>query len=305
MASPLVNRQRSDAFYQNVGGLISAPFNFFSEGIKASLREGKPERSKAPTRQIAPGVWKGRAPGAPPAPQLPPPGLGTAPVVYGGDGFGGVDRRQSDVYKQYAMTPEGQFQRYFGTGEMDPFFGATSRGGVSPKTAAEMMTLASKPSAPMEAPLATYYRAQSAAGRAEMPAMLEELGYAKGTPLAAWAEANPMLARRLYEKQLAKKPATPSPEIAELGARAQEEGGYAATMQANPGLFSAGVGNPVPPTEDRSGTGMTQGEKMDISRGVQNLQPLQAAKTSGAGMPQFKTTGGPLIDRIDAFLYGK
>lgn len=268
-------------------------------GMPASAAE-EPRR-----RQIAPGVWEGEVPGAPPAPQLPPPGFGTAPIVYGSNGSGGADRRKSDVYKQYAMTPEGQFQRYFSTGEMDPFFGATSRGTGSPQTAAEMMTLAAKPSAPTEVPLSTYYRAQSAAGRAEMPTILETLGYGKGTPLAAWAEANPMLARRLYEKQLAKKPAAPSPEIAELGARAQEEGGYAATMQANPGLFSAGVGNPIPPTEDRSGTGMTQGEKMDVSRGVQNLQPLQAAKTSGAGMPQFETTDESLSNRINAFLYGK
>jgi hypothetical protein len=246
--------------------------------------------------------WEGEVPGAPPPLQLPPPGFGAAPIVYGSNGSGGADRRKSDVYKQYAMTPEGQFQRYFSTGEMDPFFGATSRGTGSPQTAAEMMTLAAKPSAPTEVPLSTYYRAQSAAGRAEMPTILETLGYGKGTPLAAWAEANPMLARRLYEKQLAKNPAESSPAAAEFGRRAQEEGGYAATMQATPSLF---VGNPIPPTEDRSGTGMSQGEKMDISRGIQNLQPIQAAKTSGSSMPQFDTTDESLTNRINAFLYGK
>ena len=84
-------------------------------------------------------LWEGEVPGAPPAPQLPPPGFGTAPIVYGSNGSGGADRRKSDVYKQYAMTPEGQFQRYFSTGEMDPFFGATSRGTGSPQTAAEIV----------------------------------------------------------------------------------------------------------------------------------------------------------------------
>lgn len=245
---------------------------------------------------------------APPPPILPPPEeaalLSAVDRVSGLDRSGRVDRRQSDLYRQYAarpFTPQGQFERYFGTGEMDPFFSATSRGAGAPKTSEEMMTLAAQQKAPMDTPLATYYRAQSAAGRAEMPTIIEGLGYGKGTPLAQWAEANPMLAKRLYEKQMAKGQATPGGDIAEFGARAQEEGGYAATMAATPGLFGV-VANPVPPTEDRSGTGLTQGQKMDLNRGAPYLQPQQAAKTSGAGMPPLETVEESLSRRVGDFL---
>jgi hypothetical protein len=125
------------------------------------------------------------------------------------------------------MTSQGQFDRYFGTSEMDPFFGSSSRGAGAPKTAEEMMALATQQKAPMEAPLSTYYRSQSAAGRAEMPAITEGLGYAKGTPLAQWAEANPMLAKRLFEKTKAKKAADDSyVHPRDLGAGAQAEQGY-------------------------------------------------------------------------------
>jgi hypothetical protein len=128
------------------------------------------------------------------------------------------------------MTQEGQFQRYFGTGEMDPFFGAASRGAGAPKTSEEMMTLAAQQKAPTETPLSTYYRSQSAAGRAEMPTIVEGLGYAKGTPLAQWAEANPMLAKRLYEKTKAKKAAETTEDSyahpRDLGVGAQAPEGY-------------------------------------------------------------------------------
>jgi hypothetical protein len=128
------------------------------------------------------------------------------------------------------MTSQGQFDRYFGTSEMDPFFGSSSRGAGAPKTAEEMMALATQQKAPMETPLSTYYRSQSAAGRAEMPAITEGLGYAKGTPLAQWAEANPMLAKRLFEKTKAKKAAGTEEDAyahpRDLGAGAQAEQGY-------------------------------------------------------------------------------
>ena len=150
----------------------------------------------------------------------------------GGDGRGEQYRQQLSQYtpKAFPMTSEGQFTRYFGTSEMDPFFGPSSRGAGAPKTAEEMTTLATQQKAPMETPLSTYYRSQSAAGRAEMPAITEGLGYAKGTPLAQWAEANPMLAKRLFEKTKAKKAAgTEEDSYAhprDLGAGAQAEEGY-------------------------------------------------------------------------------
>ena len=133
-------------------------------------------------------------------------------------------------FKAQPMTSQGQFDRYFGTSEMDPFFCSSSRGAGAPKTAEEMMALATQQKAPMETPLSTYYRSQSAAGRAEMPAITEGLGYAKGTPLAQWAEANPMLAKRLFEKTKAKKAAGTEEDAyahpRDLGAGAQAEQGY-------------------------------------------------------------------------------
>lgn len=156
---------------------------------------------------------------APAAPVLP------APENSATGGGGGQPQ-----FKAQPMTSEGQFTRYFGTSEMDPFFGASSRGAGAPKTAEEMMTLATQQKAPMETPLSTYYRSQSAAGRAEMPAITEGLGYAKGTPLAQWAEANPMLAKRLFEKTKAKKAAGTEEDSyvhpRDLGAGAQAEEGY-------------------------------------------------------------------------------
>ena len=106
--------------------------------------------------------------------------------------------------KPFAMTPEGQFERYFQTPEMDQSFGAESRGKGAPADAAAMEKLAFEQKAPMDAPLATYYRAQSAAGRGNMPDIVAGITAGKGEKEAAaltkWAEANPMLAQRLYAK---------------------------------------------------------------------------------------------------------
>jgi hypothetical protein len=155
---------------------------------------------------------------APLAPILPEP----SGLTGGGGG--------QPQFKAQPMTSQGQFDRYFGTSEMDPFFGSSSRGAGAPKTAEEMMALATQQKAPMETPLSTYYRSQSAAGRAEMPAITEGLGYAKGTQLAQWAEANPMLAKRLFEKTKAKKAAGTEEDAyahpRDLGAGAQAEQGY-------------------------------------------------------------------------------
>jgi hypothetical protein len=41
-----------------------------------------------------------------------------------------------------------------------------------------------------------------------MDAIKEALGYAPGSDLAKWAEANPRLAQHLYAKKTAKAPAT-------------------------------------------------------------------------------------------------
>lgn len=104
----------------------------------------------------------------------------------------------------FAMTSEGQFERYFKTPEMDKYFGAASRGKGAPADAAAVEKLAFEQKAPTDAPLATFYRAQSAAGRGNMPEIVAGITAGKGEKEAAaltkWAEANPMLAQRLYAK---------------------------------------------------------------------------------------------------------
>jgi hypothetical protein len=101
----------------------------------------------------------------------------------------------------FELTPEGQFERYFQTPEFDYVFGAASRAAGAPTGVEEMLRLASQVKAEKEAPLATYYRAQSAAGRGQMGDIKEALGYAEGSDLAKWAEANPMLAQRLLAQK--------------------------------------------------------------------------------------------------------
>lgn len=102
----------------------------------------------------------------------------------------------------FPTTPAGQYGRYFGTPEMDYVFGEPSRMGDIPATVEEMLALAKQTQAPKDTPLATYYRAQSAAGRGQMGDIKKELGYEEGSDMAAWAEANPMLAQRLYAKKM-------------------------------------------------------------------------------------------------------
>lgn len=106
------------------------------------------------------------------------------------------------VPTMFPLTPEGQFERYFQTPEFDYVFGESSRGSGAPTTAEAMLALARELRAEKEAaPLSTYYRAQSAAGRSQMGDIKKALGYEEGSDLAEWAEANPMLAQRLYAKK--------------------------------------------------------------------------------------------------------
>lgn len=102
--------------------------------------------------------------------RVAPPGT-SVPIVTGLDDAGNVDRRKSDEYKRFAFTPEGQFERYFKTPEMDPYFGAASRGAAAPKDVEAMQALAGKTMAPGKTPeeLSAFYRAESAMGRAQMP----------------------------------------------------------------------------------------------------------------------------------------
>jgi len=216
--------------------------------------------------------------GKPPsAPKLPPPSTvpaGTVQptaIVTGLTPLGDVDRTKSDLYKQYALTPKGQFERYFQTPEMDQYFGAASRGKGAPKDVAGMQALAGELTAPQDVPLSSYYRAQDAMGRAQMLEIQKGLGYEEGSDLAKWAAANPMLAQSLYVKQQASAPTQIEPSY--------ESGVQPLTDAESFSMAANGV--PAPWNE--------QGEK--VSSAFQGVVPFQVAKTTGQGMPAFQTTG--------------
>lgn len=197
---------------------------------------------------------------------------------------GEVDRTQSDTYKQYAQTPGGQFERYFKTPEMDQYFGAASRGATAPKDVEAMQALAGQTVAPGKTPeeLSAFYRAESAMGRAQMPQIRKGLGYAKGSDLAKWAEANPMLAQRLYAKEMGKREAAgqATPGTTYAGAAPQPLGDES---------FSV-VANAVPAPWN------TQGAK--VSEEFAGVVPFQVAKTTGEGMPAFQTTLGERAEQL-------
>ena len=204
----------------------------------------------------------------------------------GGDGRSDEARALASQYapKPFPMTPAGQFERYFKTPEMDQYFGAASRGATAPKDVEAMQVLAGKTVAPGKTPeeLAGFYRAESAMGRAQMPQIQQELGFIKGSPLARWAEANPMLAQRLYAKEMGKREAAgqATPGVTYTGANPQPIGDES---------FSV-VANAVPAPWN------TQGAK--VSAEFSDVVPFQAAKTTGEGMPEFQTTLGQRAEQL-------
>lgn len=105
--------------------------------------------------------------------------------------------------KSYAMTPEGQYERYFKTPEFDYVFGAKARGEAAPKSVGEMQAMGSELKAPEgKDALPAYYASQSAMGRVNLED-IQNMYHSQGrSDLAAWAAANPMLAQREYMKQL-------------------------------------------------------------------------------------------------------
>ena len=224
-------------------------------------------------------------------------------LVFGLDKNRNVDRRKSDLYKQYAQTPEGQFERYFKTQEMAPYFGTSFQGTGAPTSAQAMIDLASQVAAPTTAPLASFYAAQSATGRGSMDEIISAMGY-KGTPMEQWAKSNPMLAFREYNKKFpagaptqGPTPALPGPPMGEgdtVGQRALEAAQYQlsgdepASVRQRTDNFLAGVGNPVTPTE-----ALNQGEAVDANRGAQYLREAQKMKTQG--YQQFLPTSQPLF----------
>ena len=136
-----------------------------------------------------------------------------------------VDGLDLNRPKPFAMTPKGQFERYFQTPEFDNVFGAGARGKDAPDSASAMQQLAAQEEAPMEQPLSSYYAAQSAMGRVNQDAIQNM--YEGDENMQAWAKANPMLAQREYLKS-EQMPLAPDNEtvMGDLGSRAQGESGY-------------------------------------------------------------------------------
>ena len=208
----------------------------------------------------------------------------------GGDGRSDEARALASQYapKPFPMTQEGQFDRYFKTPEFDYVFGAQT--GKGPKTAAEMATLGTQRQAPTSAPLADYYRSQSAMGRVNQAAIQEM--YKDRPDLQKWAAANPMLAQREYTKNYGTiditRQAAGGDYFRDLGGGAQDEGGY--TLKGY-GLAANGV--PAPPEK--------QGE--EVSAPYTQAQGLQYKFITPEGqMPAFSTTSGSLSDTADAFV---
>lgn len=180
------------------------------------------------------------------------------------------DRRQSDTYKQYAMTAPGQFERYFKTPEFDYVFGAQT--GQGPKSPEEMAALAVQSKAPTTESLSDYYRSQSAMGRVNQ-AEIQKM-YADRPDLQKWAAANPMLAQREFVKRQAKEEAVGRPTAATTYA--------GATPEPVAGQDFSIAANAVPAPWSQQGA--------KVSADFAEVTPYQMSKTTGEGMPQFQTT---------------
>ena len=221
-----------------------------------------------------------------------PPYAGATPagargIVQGVTRGGQVDRTQSDLYRQYAMTPQGQFERYFSGGEMDQYFGGASRGKGAPKDLEAMKALAGQAKAPTDTPLATYYRAQSAAGRGSMDEIISAMGY-QG-PMAEWAKANPMLAQREYAKKFPGGSATQF-----LGTE-----GAAPTADYSAGAFDTSAlsgTDPINKPFELPGGAMTQGQA--VSAPYFQANAMAAQKTN----PQNASSQMPVGERAEDFL---
>lgn len=276
---------------QSLGSNVLGLLNAYQQGLRGMFKPGagggvgrpaaaagiRDVQTAAPEFPTEPGpgwMFQARAQQmrreAPPAPQLPPPTgaapalRGTTPIVRGTRDGVTPDRTQSDMYRQYAPAPL--------------------------------------------SPLASAYQAESAAGRANMPEVVSGLTFGmegeKAKAMESWAKANPMLAYREYNKRFPAGQQTTGSLFAQPQADESLKGVTSFFPGAEPSGFQPGVGNPVVPTENRSFSGFTQGERMDLGRGVQNLQPFQMAKTTGEGMPPFETTSAPVSERVRQFLVG-
>jgi len=231
------------------------------------------------------------------------------PIVTGQRG-GLTDLRQGDMYKQYAQNPQGQYDRYFHSPEMDQYFGSASRGAGAPSSAAEMVQMAGQPSPPPGTAASTFYRAESAMGRGNMDNIVASMGY-EGTPMEAWANANPMLAQREFAKRFGGSQITPAglpqgipgidtnkmmptpdmrhsqfPDSEWHGpAFGTESGADISKMMPTPAMGQNSFGTPAnsvpaPP--------QIQGAAVSAPYAAAAQQASQ--KTTGEGMPAFRTT---------------
>lgn len=273
-------QKKSEPNFLQIAAKTAGPSTIFDWSKQA---DGRPDVGSAAT--------------PPPAPALPPYAgatpSGARGIVQGVTRGGQVDRTQSDLYRQYALNPQGQFDRYFGGGEMDRYFGSASRGKGAPQDLAAMQALAGQAKAPMDTPLATYYRAQSAAGRGNMPEIVEGLTYglekSKADAMKQWAEHNPMLAQREYAKKFPGGAATQF-----LGKE-----GAAPTADYTSGAFdtSALAGtDPINKPFELPGGAMTQGSR--VSGVFSKANELAAQNTN----PQNATSQMPIGLRAEDFL---
>lgn len=263
---------------------VISPPGYVARGPLGSIPHGAEAAAAAPTPTSQP-------PKAPPAPVLPPYAgatpAGARGLVQGVTPGGQVDRAQSDLYKQYALNPQGQFDRYFGTSEMDRYFGGASRGKGAPKDVEAMQALAAQTKAPTDTPLASYYRAQSAAGRGGMDQIISAMGY-QG-PMAEWAKANPMLAQREYAKKFPGGAATQF-----LG----KEGQSSVTDYPSTGFDTSALADsdPINKPFELPGGAMTQGQS--VSAPYFQANAMAALKTN----PQNASSQMPVGDRAEDFL---
>jgi hypothetical protein len=190
------------------------------------------------------------------------------------------------MYKQYALNPQGQFDRYFQSPEMDQYFGAASRGKGAPENLAAMEALAGQPTALNAPSLGTYYRAQSAAGRGNMDEIVGALGY-KGTPMEQWARQNPMLAMREFGKKFPAGEPTQGPSEDAVRAAMQAGTYYAPEDGPRPQFGTPANSVPAPP----------QQQGFAVSAPFQEAADQTWDKINGGKMPNL-----PIKDRVGDFL---
>jgi hypothetical protein len=289
---------RAPKFTNPFQGIVDWATKF--TGPSANYDTSRPDRMWQPGVRNFPSGYKEAELAAGRAAEAFRPGAGfpgqSTPIVLGTRDGVTPDRTQSDLYKQYALNPQGQFDRYFGGGEMDQYFGAASRGKGAPQDLAAMNALAGQAKATGD--LATYYRAQSAAGRGNMPEIVEGLTYGldpkKAAAMKQWAETNPMLAMREFNKKFPSGQPTMGsgePVTAESlqGTQYQGVGGQGFDT-------SALTGDPITKAFTLPGGAMTQGQA--VSQPYADANALAALKTN----PQNAISQMPVGDRTKEFL---